>query len=90
MALKPGSTRVVLDHGNGMQTYYANLSSFSVIEGQEIRRGELVGRPGATGKVTAPHLHYEVRIGGTPVNPYKYLADSFDEQPTPARKDFPF
>lgn len=81
---------VVLDHGNGMQTYYAHLSNFSVIEGQEIRRGELVGRSGATGKVTAPHLHYEVRIGGTPVNPYKYLADSLNEQPIPARKDFPF
>lgn len=81
---------VVIDHGNGMQTYYAHLSSFSVIPGQEVRRGEIVGRSGATGKVTAPHLHYEVRIGGTPVNPYKYLADSVIDHPAPAVHDLPF
>jgi len=81
---------VVIDHGNGLQTYYAHLSAFSVIEGQEVRRGELVGHSGATGRVTAPHLHYEVRIGGTPVNPYKYLADSLIEQPQNVAKDLPF
>ena len=81
---------VIIDHGNGMETYYAHLSSFSVIEGQEIRRGETLGHSGATGRVTAPHLHYEVRIGGTPVNPYKYLADSLIEQPRNVPKDLPF
>src|ERR1051326_3191459 len=81
---------VIIDHGNGMQTWYAHLSSFSVVPGQEIRRGEIVGRSGATGRVTAPHLHYEVRVGGTPVNPYKYLTSSFVAQPAPQQKDLPF
>jgi len=64
---------IVLDHGNGFQTYYAHLSRFDVISGQWIRKGEIVGRSGATGRVTAPHLHYEVRRGGIPINPHVYL-----------------
>ena len=64
---------VILDHGNGFQTYYAHLSRFNVVAGQEIRRGEALGMSGATGRVTSPHLHYEVRRGGTAVNPYQYL-----------------
>ena len=67
---------VVVDHGNGMQTWYAHLSRIEVIPGQEIRRGEIVGYSGATGKVTSPHLHFEVRLGGTAVNPYPYLTRS--------------
>ena len=81
---------VIIDHGDGMQTWYAHLSSFAVVPGQEIRRGEVLGRSGATGRVTAPHLHYEVRVGGTPVNPYKYLANSLLAQPAPVQKDLPF
>jgi len=64
---------VVLDHGNGLQTYYAHLSRFDVLAGQWIRRGEVIGRSGATGRVTAPHLHYEVRRAGIPINPHAYL-----------------
>jgi murein DD-endopeptidase MepM/ murein hydrolase activator NlpD len=64
---------VILDHGNGFQTYYAHLSRFNVVAGQGIRRGETVGLSGATGRVTSPHLHYEVRRGGTAINPYQYL-----------------
>jgi murein DD-endopeptidase MepM/ murein hydrolase activator NlpD len=67
---------VVIDHGGALQTYYAHLSRFSVVSGQEVRRGEVIGYSGATGAVTAPHLHYEVRIGNNPVNPYHYLARS--------------
>jgi murein DD-endopeptidase MepM/ murein hydrolase activator NlpD len=67
---------VVVDHGNGLRTRYAHLSSFEVVPGQEIRRGEIVGRSGNTGRVTAPHLHFEVRIGGSAVNPYPYLTRS--------------
>ena len=67
---------VIVDHGNGMQTYYAHLSAFEVIPGEEIRRGDIVGRSGSTGRSTGPHLHYEIRLGGTPVNPYPYLAQS--------------
>jgi murein DD-endopeptidase MepM/ murein hydrolase activator NlpD len=65
---------VVVDHGNGLETYYAHLSQWLVVPGQEVRLGETIGLSGATGRVTSPHVHYEVRVGGTPVNPYKYLA----------------
>jgi murein DD-endopeptidase MepM/ murein hydrolase activator NlpD len=65
---------VVIDHGNGLQTYYGHLSGFTVVPGQEIRRGQIVALSGSTGKSTAPHLHYEVRMGGTPVNPYRFLS----------------
>jgi murein DD-endopeptidase MepM/ murein hydrolase activator NlpD len=67
---------VVIEHGNGMRTYYAHLSRFDVVPGQEIRRGEVLGLSGASGKVTSPHLHFEVRLGGSPVNPYPYLTRS--------------
>ncbi len=67
---------IKIDHGNGIQTYYAHLSRFYVQAGQDIRRGEIVGAVGTSGRVTAPHLHYEVRIGNAPVNPYRYLASS--------------
>ncbi len=79
---------VIVDHGEGIQTYYAHLSRFDVIEGQEVRRGENVGFSGATGRATSPHLHYEVRVKGNPVNPYRYLVRSGYAQT--ARKDFPF
>ena len=64
---------IVLDHGNGIQTYYAHLSRFAVVPGQWIRRGEIVGRSGATGRATGAHLHYEVRRGGTAINPHPYM-----------------
>jgi murein DD-endopeptidase MepM/ murein hydrolase activator NlpD len=67
---------VVIDHGNGLETYYAHLSQFLVVPGQEVRRGEVVALSGATGRATAPHMHYEVRLRGTPINPYKYLPKS--------------
>ena len=64
---------VVVDHANGFQTYYAHMSRLEVVAGQYIRRGEVLGRVGATGKATSPHLHYEVRRGGIPINPHQYL-----------------
>jgi len=79
---------VIVDHGGGCETYYAHLSRFSVVEGQEVRRGDQVGAVGSTGRVTAPHLHYEVRFGGAPVNPYRYLARAGVVQMV--KKDFPF
>lgn len=78
---------VIVDHGGGIQTYYAHLSRFNVLPGQEIRRGETVGAVGMTGRSTAPHLHYEVRIGGAPVNPSRYLRNSTNHA---AVRDFPF
>lgn len=79
---------VVVDHGGGVQTYYAHLSRIDVIAGQEVRRGEVVGALGASGRVTAPHLHYEVRLGGNAVNPYNFLARASVAQAV--AKDFPF
>jgi murein DD-endopeptidase MepM/ murein hydrolase activator NlpD len=67
---------VIIDHGNGLQTRYAHLSRFAVVPGQEIRRGEILGYSGNTGRVTSPHLHFEVRQGGVAVNPYPYLTHS--------------
>lgn len=81
---------VVIDHGNGMQTWYAHLSRILVVPGQDVRRGDTIARSGATGKVTAPHLHYEVRVGGTPVNPYPYLAKSMLVQSSAPARDLPF
>jgi murein DD-endopeptidase MepM/ murein hydrolase activator NlpD len=80
---------VVIDHGGGIQTYYAHLSRFYAQTGQEVRRGELVGTVGSSGRVTAAHLHYEVRVGGAPVNPYRYLAKAVAYQQA-SSKDFPF
>lgn len=64
---------VVVDHGNGLETYYAHLSQFLVLPGQEVLRGQIIALSGGTGRATGPHIHYEVRLGGTPINPYKYL-----------------
>lgn len=88
-AVSGGYGRLVrIDHGGDVQTYYAHLSRITVREGQAVRRGDIVGMVGGTGRVTAPHLHYEVRLGGAPVNPYRYLANvGVFQQPT---KDFPF
>lgn len=79
---------VIVDHGHGMQTYYAHLSRFDVVEGQDVRQSDVIAASGATGRATSPHLHYEVREGGNPVNPYRYLARTGFAQT--ARKDFPF
>jgi len=81
---------VKINHGNGVETYYAHLSRFYVQAGQDIRRGELIGAVGTSGRVTAPHLHYEVRLGGAPVNPYRYLAKASLFQQPAAQTDFPF
>ncbi len=67
---------LIVEHDNGMRTYYAHLSAFTVMRGQDVRRGQEIGRSGASGRATAPHLHYEVRMGSAPVNPYKYLSHS--------------
>jgi murein DD-endopeptidase MepM/ murein hydrolase activator NlpD len=81
---------VIIDHGNGVQTYYGHLSSFIVVPGQEVRRGDVIARSGASGRVTSPHLHYEVRLGGVPVNPYPYMAKSVALSAARAQKDLPF
>lgn len=81
---------VVVDHGNGLQTYYAHLSRMDVIPGQEVRMGQVIAGSGATGRVTSPHLHYEVRRGGGPVNPYSYLSKSVMTAGTNTTREFGF
>jgi murein DD-endopeptidase MepM/ murein hydrolase activator NlpD len=64
---------IMLDHGHGITTLYGHLESFAVTVGQRVLRGDTIGYVGLSGRSTGPHLHYEVRINDTPVNPYKYL-----------------
>ena len=64
---------IVLDHGHGITTRYGHLANFAVTPGQYVHRGDTIGYVGLSGRSTGPHLHYEVRINDTPVNPHKYL-----------------
>jgi len=64
---------IVLDHGHSISTRYGHLSNFAVAVGQQVHRGDTIGYVGLSGRSTGPHLHYEVRINDTPVNPHKYL-----------------
>jgi murein DD-endopeptidase MepM/ murein hydrolase activator NlpD len=64
---------VVLDHGFGVTTFYGHLSAFNVTPGQRVNRGDIIGYVGVSGRSTGPHVHYEVRINGAPVNPMRYL-----------------
>jgi murein DD-endopeptidase MepM/ murein hydrolase activator NlpD len=65
---------VIIDHGNGISTLYGHQSKLVVRTGQQVAQGQQLGNVGATGHVTAPHLHYEVLIGGVPRNPMPWLA----------------
>lgn len=64
---------VEIDHGNGLRTRYGHNSKIVVTQGQRVRRGQLLAYVGATGRASAPHLHYEVHLHGKPVNPEPYL-----------------
>lgn len=66
---------VDLSHGHGMVTRYGHLASYKVEPGQRVRRGEVIGFVGNTGRTTGFHLHYEVRVEGQPVNPLAYILD---------------
>jgi murein DD-endopeptidase MepM/ murein hydrolase activator NlpD len=65
---------VIVDHGGGISTYYAHLSSISVALGDSVDSGQIIGLIGSTGRSTGPHLHYEVRANGHPVNPFATIA----------------
>jgi Peptidase family M23 len=64
---------VEIDHGNGLATRFGHLSEIDVAVGDKIRIGQVIGKLGSTGRSTGPHLHYETRINGEPVNPQKFL-----------------
>lgn len=64
---------VIISHGNGMETYYGHCSKLLVKAGQSVEKGQHIAEVGSTGRSTGPHLHFEVRKGGTPINPMPYL-----------------
>lgn len=64
---------IVIDHGFGVTTWYGHLSGFNVQGGMHVKSGDVIGYEGDSGRSTGPHLHYEVRIYNTPVNPWRYL-----------------
>jgi murein DD-endopeptidase MepM/ murein hydrolase activator NlpD len=71
---EPGYGRlVVIDHGFGVTTWYGHLSAFNTQVGMHVKAGDVIGFEGQSGRSTGPHLHYEVRINNTPVNPWRYL-----------------
>ena len=68
---------VYLSHGYGYSTRYGHLSGFGVRPGHRVKRGDIIGYVGSTGRSTGPHLHYEVRLNNNPVNPLEYILNAF-------------
>jgi murein DD-endopeptidase MepM/ murein hydrolase activator NlpD len=64
---------VILDHGFGLTSWYGHLASYTVQQGMHVKRGDVIGYVGVSGRTTGPHVHYEVRINDAPVNPMRYL-----------------
>ncbi len=71
---------VKIDHGFGYITYYAHQSKILVKKGQKVKRGDVIGLVGSTGRSVSPHLHYEVRINGKPVNPVNFYYEDLSEE----------
>ncbi len=64
---------IIVNHGNGIETAYAHLSSINVKVGQNVTQGDVIGKMGTTGSSTGSHLHFEIRINGSAVNPSEYI-----------------
>ncbi|MFO6446619.1 M23 family metallopeptidase [Erythrobacter sp. NE805] len=67
---------ISINHGASMETRYAHLSRLAVTAGDTVKKGDLIGYVGSTGRSTGPHLHYEVRVDGLAVNPIPYMVES--------------
>jgi murein DD-endopeptidase MepM/ murein hydrolase activator NlpD len=67
---------VQLEHGAQIETRYGHMSRIAVSAGQQVKKGDVIGFVGSTGRSTGPHLHYEVRVAGAPVNPIPYMESS--------------
>jgi len=66
---------IVIDHGYGISTRFGHLSEIYIRVGKRVRRGDKIAAVGDTGRCTGPHVHYEVRLNGVPVNPANYILD---------------
>jgi murein DD-endopeptidase MepM/ murein hydrolase activator NlpD len=65
---------VLISHGFGIATRFGHLSRFAVRPGQTVKRGDVIGFVGSTGRATSTHLHYEILLNGQPINPLRLLA----------------
>jgi len=72
---KISGRNITIGHGGTITTHYLHLSKFLVTEGEKVKRGDVIGLVGKSGKALGPHLHYEVRIGDKPVNPFNYILE---------------
>ncbi len=64
---------VMIDHGHGLTTVYGHASKLLVKAGQTVKKGDVIAKVGSSGRSTGPHLHFEIRLYGSPVDPLKYL-----------------